>query len=133
MPDIPTITDTLKALDEAIESLKIVRRFIKGTGEVFGVGQVQAELPLNKHSDIGDQTPRTYGERIIAIMRDNGGRPMRPVEIVDEYRRRQWPVPPAGKLDSSIRSNIFWLKKKVKISHIARTGRYKLVENIDDR
>lgn len=101
--------------------------------EIFGLvatpGHNAANQPKPRRITLRNHPRKTddltYAERILTIMRERD-KPMRPVDIITEYTNRGWPTPPAGNLDNSIRSNLFWLKKTKRILHNQKAGKYRI-------
>lgn len=119
MPNMPTLAEALEAAD-------LLRRFLDGIGQVFRAGGAESSKPTHSRAKhLNSRVPRTMKDRVLAILREVG-RPLRPVEITDEYMNRGWPTKgkTERKLSNLIRSTLAFLKKQNKVIHDEESGQY---------
>jgi len=118
MPNIPTTSETLQALD-------VLRRFVEGIDQTFGGlgAKTLAATPVIESTAIKDGEPVSWAARVLAILAAHGGY-MSPKEILTEYRRRGWKE--IAETDTRIHSTLGQLKARGKVDHDTEGRTYKL-------
>ena len=124
MPNIPSVPETL-------EALKVIQRFVEGINDMV-VPTKQVSLPTAKPnpmpSRVSTGAPKTWKSRIITILGE-ADRPLRPIDVSEEYRQRGWPKPGKSKIPVLVRATLADLKRDGFVAHEPLGSTYRLVED----
>lgn len=114
-------------LDEAIEAADTIERFLDGVRDLLA--------PLRGHHAPSPGLPPpslspaavddlTWKDKVTEILKE-AGRPLRPIEISNEYTRRGWTAK-RGKLGHMIRATLAFMKREGLVRHDSEKGTYSL-------